>query len=98
MDDFSHGGTRNELMERSHGSHVAFLTQDAVPAGERWLERLLAGFALAPDVALACGPYRARPGAPVAVARELSAWFASLAPDGAPRVDRTTRSARARGR
>jgi glycosyltransferase involved in cell wall biosynthesis len=89
VDAFSHGGTRNELMARSHGSHVAFLTQDATPADERWLERLLAGFALAPDVGLVCGPYRARPGAPAPVARELRTWFASLAPDGAPRVDRT---------
>ena len=85
---FSHGGTRNELMERASGSHVAFLTQDAVPAGEGWLAALLAGFALADDVALVYGPYRPQPGAPVAVARELQEFFASLAPDGRPRVDR----------
>ena len=89
VEQFSHGATRNLLMERARGTHVAFLTQDAVPDGERWLERLLGGFALADDVGLVCGPYRARPGAPVAVQRELSAWFAALAPDGRPRVDRT---------
>ena len=44
---FSHGGTRNLLMERASGAHVAFLTQDAVPADERWLQRLLDGFGLA---------------------------------------------------
>ena len=86
---YSHGGTRNELMARASGAHVAFLTQDAVPAGERWLERLLGAFALADDVGLAYGPYRPRPGAPVAVARELEGWFRSLAPDGEVRVDRT---------
>jgi glycosyltransferase involved in cell wall biosynthesis len=85
---FSHGGTRNELMERAHGAHVAFLTQDAVPADDRWLATLLGAFELAADVGLVCGPYRARPGAPVAVTRELRAWFASLSPDGAARVDR----------
>jgi rhamnosyltransferase len=88
VERFSHGGTRNELMARAAGAHVAFLTQDAVPADRQWLARLLDGFALAPDVALVCGPYRARPGAPVAVERELRAWFASIAPDGRPRVDR----------
>jgi rhamnosyltransferase len=88
VERFSHGGTRNELMARSRGDHVAFLTQDAVPQGERWLERLLTGFELAADVALVCGPYVARPDAPVAVRRELRGWFASLAPDGAPRIDR----------
>jgi rhamnosyltransferase len=89
IERFSHGGTRNRLMEAAVGAHVAFLTQDAVPADERWLERLLGGFGLAADVALVCGPSLPRPGAPVAVARELDAWFASLAPDGRPRVDRT---------
>jgi hypothetical protein len=76
-------------MERARGAHVAFLTQDAVPADEHWLARLLAGFALADDVGLVYGPYRARADAPTAVARELESWFASLAPDGEPRVDRT---------
>jgi glycosyltransferase involved in cell wall biosynthesis len=88
VERFSHGGTRNLLMERAHGEHVAFLTQDAVPAAGDWLATLLTGFELAPDVALAYGPYRPRPGAPVAVARELDGWFAELAPGGRPRVDR----------
>ena len=85
---FSHGGTRNLLMERSCGSHVAFLTQDAEPADERWLERLLAGFDLADDVGLVFGPYRHRADASPMVARELDQWFASFAPDRAPRIDR----------
>jgi glycosyltransferase involved in cell wall biosynthesis len=85
---FSHGGTRNRLMERSRGSHVAFLTQDAVPADERWLERLLGGFRIAPDAGLVFGPYVPQPGASVMVQRELTEWFRSFAPDGRPRVDR----------
>ena len=88
VDRFSHGGTRNALMAQARGSHVAFLTQDAVPAGPDWLAALLAGFDLADDVAIVYGPYRPRPGAPTPVARELAGWFASLAPDGAPRIDR----------
>ena len=86
--EFSHGGTRNLLMESSSGSHVAFLTQDATPVGEGWLAALLEAFELAPDVGLAYGPYRPRPGAAPAVARELSHFFASLSPDGEPRVER----------
>ena len=54
--EFSHGGTRNRLMELAAGDHVAFLTQDSVPAGRGWLAALLGGFALADDVALVCGP------------------------------------------
>jgi glycosyltransferase involved in cell wall biosynthesis len=85
---FSHGGTRNLLMSESAGSHVAFLTQDAVPADDRWLARLLEGFELADDVGLVFGPYRARPQASPMVRRELDYWFRSFAPDGAPRLDR----------
>jgi rhamnosyltransferase len=85
---FSHGGTRQLLMERAAGTHVAFLTQDAVPAEERWLATLLAGFEAAEDVALVFGPYRPQPGASPMVARELEQWFRSFSPDGAPRLDR----------
>jgi glycosyltransferase involved in cell wall biosynthesis len=84
---FSHGTTRNLLMQQAVGSHVAFLTQDAVPAGRAWLSRLLAGFELAPDVGLVFGPYLPRPDASASVAREVTAWFQSFADDGRPRID-----------
>src|ERR1700722_13466399 len=87
-EQFSHGGTRNLLLAASTGAHVALLTQDAVPAGERWLQELLDGFALADEVALVYGPYRARADASPAVAIELDSWFDSLSPDGTPRVER----------
>jgi GT2 family glycosyltransferase len=85
---FSHGATRNLLMHEAAGAHVALLTQDAEPADERWLERLLGGFELAGDVALVYGAYRPRPDASFAVRIELERWFRSLAPDGAARVER----------
>jgi rhamnosyltransferase len=68
---FGHGRSRNRLMELASGERVAFLTQDAEPADERWLERLLE-----PGTALACGPYRPRPGASRSVRREFEQWFA----------------------
>lgn len=84
---FNHGGTRNLLMREACGSHVALLTQDAEPADEHWLQRLLTGFELSPEVALVYGPYAPRPWASVGVRIELEQWFASLSPDGAPRID-----------
>ena len=80
--EFSHGGTRNLLIERASGSHVALLTQDAVPADDRWLARLLEGFELADDVGLVFGRYRARPDA---------------SRDGPARARRVVRLARPRG-
>jgi rhamnosyltransferase len=91
---FAHGPTRNLLMQRASGRVVAFLTQDATPADEHWLARLLSGFELGEDVALVHGPYCPRPGASPSVARELEQFFGSMAPDGDPVVDRPTRDGR----
>jgi GT2 family glycosyltransferase len=85
---FSHGGTRNLLMRDAKGEHVALLTQDAEPADERWLERLLEGFELAGDVGIVYGSYRARESASVAVRIELERWFSSLSPEGSSQLER----------
>jgi glycosyltransferase involved in cell wall biosynthesis len=73
---FNHGTTRNALMELATGDHVAFLTQDSVPASPQWLQALLNGFTLAGDVALVFGPHRPRPDASPMVRRELLELFA----------------------
>jgi glycosyltransferase involved in cell wall biosynthesis len=93
---FSHGGTRNLLMQQARGEHVAFLTQDAIPACGAWLRRLLTGFELAGDVALTFGPYIPRADASRVVAGEIEQWFASFGPDGGPRVDRLSEPHRRR--
>lgn len=85
---FRHGRARNLLMERARGGHVAFLSQDALPADDQWLERLLQGFALTEGVGLTFGPYRPRADASPMVARELTEWFEGFSPTGEPRLDR----------
>jgi len=87
-EEFGHGRTRNLLLAQARGTHVALLSQDAIPADERWLERMVNSFSLAADVGLVYGPYIPRPGAPAPVRIELTSWFSSLAPDGAARLDR----------
>jgi glycosyltransferase involved in cell wall biosynthesis len=87
-EEFGHGATRNLLLREARGERVALLSQDAEPASERWLERLLAGFDLGEDVALVYGPYLARADAALAVRLELEGWFDSLSPDGRPQVER----------
>jgi glycosyltransferase involved in cell wall biosynthesis len=76
---FSHGGTRNRLMEMANGERVAFLTQDALPADDDWLAKLMSGFN-GDDVGLVCGPYLPRPDASPMVQRELQEWFATIPP------------------
>jgi glycosyltransferase involved in cell wall biosynthesis len=78
-DAFSHGGTRNRLMELARGDRVAFLTQDALPAHDAWLAALTAGFS-GEDVGLVCGPYLPTPDASAMVRRELEEWFATIPP------------------
>jgi rhamnosyltransferase len=89
--EFSHGGTRDLLMERSRGEHVAFVTDDVLPVADSWLAELVAGFDDAERVGLVYGPYVPRPDASHMVSRELTEFFRSLSPDGTPRVDRGLR-------
>jgi O-antigen biosynthesis protein len=74
--EFSHGGTRNLMMELARGDHVAFLTQDATPA-QGWLAALLEGFEQAPDVAAVFGPHDARPDASHMIKAEMERHFAT---------------------
>jgi glycosyltransferase involved in cell wall biosynthesis len=76
-DEFSHGATRNRMMTLARGDHVAFLTQDATPASERWLAALLEGFEHAADVAAVFGPHDARPDASHMIKSEMERHFAS---------------------
>jgi rhamnosyltransferase len=94
--DFGHGRTRNLLVREARGRRVALLSQDAEPAEEDWLERLLEGFELGEDVAIVYGPYLARANAGPAVRGELEAWFGSLSDHGRARVERLSREERAR--
>jgi O-antigen biosynthesis protein len=75
--EFSHGGTRNLLMELARGDRVAFLTQDATPASEGWLAALLEGFEFADDVAVVFGPHDVRPGSSHVLEAEMERHFAN---------------------
>ena len=75
--EFSHGGTRNLMMQMASGDHVAFLTQDATPVHDRWLAALLEGFAQADDVAAVFGPHDPRPDASHMIKSEMARHFAS---------------------
>ncbi len=53
--DFNHGLTRDLALRETFGDYVAFLTQDAVPANDRYLENLAAPLDADPQVALVSG-------------------------------------------
>lgn len=43
--DFDHGGTRNYAVDNAIGDIVLFLSQDAIPADEKYIENIVKGFA-----------------------------------------------------
>lgn len=53
--EFNHGSTRDMALRRSAGEFVCFLTQDAVPTSNRYLERLVAPFLADDSIALVTG-------------------------------------------
>jgi O-antigen biosynthesis protein len=85
-EEFSHGGTRNRMVELAHGDHVAFLTQDAMPAHDRWLASLLEGFEQADDVAAVYGPHDPRPDATHVMKCEMERHFEQWG-DGGSEID-----------
>jgi glycosyltransferase involved in cell wall biosynthesis len=84
-DAFGHGRTRNLAAEHTTGELVCFLTQDATPV-EGWLDAYREAFALDSRVGAAYGPHLPRPETSPMIARELTEFFASFAPDGEPVV------------
>ena len=52
--DFNHGGTRDYALRKSQGDFILFLTQDALPKDEYYIDRILAPFD-DPKVALVYG-------------------------------------------
>lgn len=73
--EFGHGRTRNLGAALTEGEFIVFLTQDALPADEHWLARLVAAAELSPDTASAFGRHLAHlDGGPV-IARELREFF-----------------------
>ena len=62
-DEFDHGGTRAMLVREAAGDVVLFFTQDAVPANEHALKRLLAALNAEEDIACAYGRQLPKEGA-----------------------------------
>ena len=90
-EEFGHGRTRNLGGERTSGELLCFLTQDAVPV-DGWLDCFREAMALEERVGAAYGPHLPRPETSPMIARELTEFFASMAPDGRPRVQDASES------
>ncbi|MFY9488627.1 MAG: glycosyltransferase [Solirubrobacterales bacterium] len=80
--EYGHGRTRNFGMTQTTGDLVCFLTQDATPAGDGWLQGYIDAFKLHPRVGAAYGPHLPRPGVNPLMARLLTDHFGGMSQDG----------------
>lgn len=76
--EFNHGGTRNLGVSLSDSKYVAFLTQDATPATDKWLEEIVRPMEENENVAGVWGKHLARPDCNPIVARDLTEFMDSL--------------------
>lgn len=77
--EFGHGRTRNLAMRRTSAPFVAFITQDATPAHDRWLAELLAPFA-DPLVAATYGAQLPRASSDPTTARTVAEAYGRFGP------------------
>ncbi len=77
---FNHGETRNLGARLARGQFVAYLTQDATPANESWLQYLVDDFALGPKVAAVYGLHIPRPDCDPVTRRDLEEFFKMMGP------------------
>lgn len=73
--DFQHGRTRNLGISLTDGECVAILTQDATPADDSWLAKLIGGFDYGERIAGVIGRHRAYADHNPLVARDLDRMF-----------------------
>ncbi len=73
--EFQHGRTRDLGIEACRGGHVALLTQDALPATDEWLDRLVGAFELDPLAAFVFGRHHAYPHHSLYTQEEIKAHF-----------------------
>jgi glycosyltransferase involved in cell wall biosynthesis len=76
--EFGHGRTRNLAAEHTSGEVVVYLTQDATPAHDEWLARLIAPLDDDGRIGMALGPHEPRPDTSPSIARELREFFGSF--------------------
>lgn len=76
--EFNHGLTRNFGVEESEGEFVAFLTQDATPVDDKWLQNLVAPLQENPEIAGVFGKHLPRNGCDPIIAANLHYHFDEL--------------------
>lgn len=73
--EFGHGKTRNYGAGKGTGEFIVFLTQDALPANEQWLEHFILAMKTDEEAAGGFGKHLPYPGCNVLDARDINLHF-----------------------
>lgn len=76
--DFGHGKTRNLGASIASGEFLCFITQDAIPADQFWLQNLVSGLASHPNAAGAFGRHLAQEGHSAYTKSQLDTHFSGF--------------------
>lgn len=60
-EEYSHGGTRQKAAEISEGEIMVYLSQDAIPANDRWLSEMVRPFSISSKIVGVLGRQSPRP-------------------------------------
>ena len=78
--EFGHGKTRQAAAEKAKGEYILFLSQDATPQSDLWLQHMIEPFFISPKVGCVFGRQVPRPDAAPTIKREVSSVFNSFGP------------------
>ena len=74
-EEFGHGKTRNLGASQGTGEFICFLTQDALPVHESWLENMLNAMKMDPEIAGGFGRHLPYPGCNFIDERDINGLF-----------------------
>lgn len=80
-DEYGHGKTRAAAAHDAKGDIVVYLSQDAIPAHDRWLYEMTKPFEISPQIIGVMGKQDPRPKTFPLLKREITSVFGSFGPD-----------------
>jgi rhamnosyltransferase len=79
--EFGHGKTRNLIAQMAYGKHIVYLSHDATPAHDKWLDEMLAPFTLNDRVVGVMGKQDPRAHCIPMLKYEIRSVFNNFGPD-----------------
>lgn len=79
--EFGHGKTRNFGASKGSGDYIVFITQDALPASDVWLQNFIDAMKLDPDIAGGFGIHYPYPDCNIIDKRDLKSHFEGFGTD-----------------